>query len=350
LPLLPSSASPGRRPTTARVTRATAVWLCGLASLALATAASADEVLLDGIAAQVGNEVVLLSEIQELARPIEQRMRAQGASSAEIANMHAEALERLIEAKLIEGVVQRLELTATDSEIDNAIAGIASDTGMTVQQLERSVESHGLTIAEYRQKLKDEIERSKVINTMVRSRIRVDPEEVRQAYKERYGDQKAGGEEVHLRHILVAAGEMRDRATACAIARDAAEKVRSGDITFTEMARRVTDMNPERAGELGWLHVEDLAPWMREPISEMQPGDVSPVIAMPFGCNVLELVERRTFTPVTFAEAEEAITAELSRQKMDREYLEWLEGLRKQTYVSRKGLYAEGNRGASGQP
>lgn len=79
-------------------------------------------------------------------------------------------------------------------------------------------------------------------------------------------------------------------------------------------------------------------------LARMQPGDVSDVIEMPFGCNVLELVERRNFIPVAFEDAEESIIAELSSQKMDRAYLEWLESLRAQTFISRKGLYAEGSR------
>ena len=309
--------------------------------------ARAEEVLVDGIAAQVGAEIVLLSEVHELARPIEERMRAAGAPEAEIRNMHSDALERLIESKLIETVVSRLELEATEGEIDAAIQGIAQDNGLTVQQLQRSVESHGLTIAEYRRKLRTEIERSKVLNTMVRSRVRVEPEEVRAAYEERFGDQQArSGEEVHLRHILVAAGaeSMRDQQTACRIAEDARQKVVAGEMEFGEMARRVTDMNPQAAGELGWFHVEDLAPWMSNALVGMEAGQVSAVIETGFGCNLLELVERRGFKPVSYEEAAPAISAEISRRKMDKEYLDWLETLRKQTFVSRKGLYAEGGR------
>jgi len=324
----------------------------GLAVLAAALlvappgAGRAAEVMVDGIAAQVGSEIVLLSEVQELARPIEERMRAAGVSEDEIRSMHADALERLIEAKLIESVVARLELEATEGEIDNAIRGIAEDNGLTPEQLQRSVESHGLTVVEYRRKLKGEIERSKVINTMVRAQVRVSPEEVRAAYEERFGDQQTrSGEEVHLRHILVGAGgqSSRDIGTACAIAADAERKVKAGEIDFGEMARRVTDMNPQAAGELGWLHVEDLAPWMSGALANMQPGEVSDVIETGFGCNLLELVERRTFKPVTFEEAEPTLVNELSRRKMDKEYLEWLEDLRKQTFVARKGLYAEGS-------
>jgi len=234
--------------------------------------------------------------------------------------------------------------------VDAAIMGIAQDTGLTIEQLQRSVESHGLSIEEYRSKLKGEIERSKVLNAMVRSRVRVDIEEVRRAYDEQFGTQPEGGEEVHLRHILVATGgeSMRTNATACAIAQDAERKIKGGEIAFPDMARRVTDMSPEKAGELGWMFVDDLAPWMAGPVARMQPGDMSGVIDTSFGCNLLQLVERRSFRPVTFEEAEETLTADLSRQKMDKEYLDWLETLRKQTFVSRKGLYAEGRRHSEG--
>ena len=329
---------------------------CSLLAFGLAFGASesgqAKEVMVDGIAAQVGSEIVLHSEVDELSRPVEERMRAGGMGASEIQSMKGDALERLIESKLIESVVTRLELQATAAEIDAAIAGIAQDNGLTVEQLQTSVQSHGLTLEEYRDKLKGEIERSKVINTMVRARIRVETAEVRTAYEKRFGDQKErSGEEVHLRHILVAAGgaSQRNLETACSIASDAEKKIKDGELTFDETARRVTDMNPDAAGELGWMHADDLAPWMSKALVNMKPGDVSGVIETGFGCNILELVERRDYQIVTFADAEPGLTAELTRRKMDKEYLDWLQTLRKQTYISRKGSYAERNKSLAGR-
>ena len=69
-------------------------------------------------------------------------MRAAGLSESEIQSMRGDALERLIESKLIESVVVRLELQATEDEIDAAIAGIAQDNGLTVEQLQTSVEKY----------------------------------------------------------------------------------------------------------------------------------------------------------------------------------------------------------------
>lgn len=302
------------------------------------------EVLLDGVAAQVGNEIVLMSEVEELAAPMEQRLRGAGAQEAQIASMRRDALERLIDGKLISNMVTRFEMGATPDEIDNAVAGIAQSNGLTVKQLQASVENHGLTIAEYRAKLKEEIERSKLINAMVSSRVRVEPEEIEKLFLERYGDQSAGGDEVRLRHILVATGAqtMRDDATACAVAADAVAKIRAGQLDFREAARQITDMNPQQQGELGWLHTNEIAPWMAKAISGLKPGETTDPIPMPFGCNVLQVVEYRTFTPVTLEQAQPSLRTELVNQKTDREIMVWLESVREQTFISRKGEYAEG--------
>ena len=49
----------------------------------------------------------------------------------------------------------------------SSIAAIASDNGLTLDQMQASITSHGLSIEEYRAKIKSEIERSKVVNAMV---------------------------------------------------------------------------------------------------------------------------------------------------------------------------------------
>lgn len=342
----PSAQEPGR---VRRSPKRILTLLTTLLSAALILAGAqgrpvfAAQTLVDGIAAQVGNLYVLISEVEELARPVAERMREAGVPAAEIRKMRGEALDRLIEERLIESVVTRLEMDASEEEIDNTVRGIAADNGLTVEQLRASVESHGLTLEEYRGKLKGELERSRVLNTLVRSRVRVEIEEIELAYLERYGDQREGGEEANLRHIMIAAGEEsgRDQRTACMIAQDAADQVRAGDLEFREMARRVTEMNPEQEGELGWLHTDEIAPWMAGALVNMKVGDVSDAIPMSFGCNVLQLVALRSFAPITLEDAEPALRDELSRHKMEKEYLSWLDTVRKQTYISRKGIYAE---------
>ena len=46
---------------------------------------------------------------------------------------------------------------------------------------------------------------------MIGARVRVDEKDVRALYDQEYGDQPAGGTEVHLRHILVPFDERGSR-------------------------------------------------------------------------------------------------------------------------------------------
>ena len=78
--------------------------------------------LVDGIAAQVGTEVVLISEVHRIADPIEKRMRAQGVDDSEIAQMKAGVLDSLIENRLLDITAERVEVEALDEEPIHAAA------------------------------------------------------------------------------------------------------------------------------------------------------------------------------------------------------------------------------------
>lgn len=301
----------------------------------------AAEQLVEGIAAQVGNEIVLASEVMEISRGIEERMRAAGAPPTEILKMRRDALERLIDNKLLSSVVERLELSADREEVDGAIAAIAGENGLSMEQLLTSVTSHGLSIEEYRAKIKGEIERGKVVNAMVRSRVSLGEEEVRALYEERFGDQPNGGEEVYVRHIVVMpeGRAARTGEEACALLRDARARIERGEVDFASVAREISDTNAERGGDLGWLHTKDLAGWMAGPLSSLQPDQLSDAISMPFGCNLLHLVDRRIFTPITYEQAAPQLQQFLVGKKTEEEYIEWLEVLRNQTFIDRKGAF-----------
>ena len=305
-----------------------------------------NEIVVDGIAAQVGSEVVLLSEVRRLAAPFEQQMRAAGLPETEILVMRADALERLIETKLVEEVVRRMQLSATESEVTSAITAIAKDNGLTLAQLHESIQSHGLTTEQYRAKIKSELERTKAINTFVRSRVRIEPDELPDLYAQRFGDQPEGGTEVHLRHLLVAYGvsNMRTRESACAMVEDARQLIASGEASFTEIAAQLSDASRETGGDMGWMHASEMAPWMVPAIQGLAPGGITEPIPTDFGCNLLQVVDRREYQPVSFEQAVPQLEDQLFRQKMEVEYASWMETLRKEVYIERKGIYAEASR------
>jgi len=293
--------------------------------------------VVDGIAAQVGTDVVLVSDVTRLAGPIEAQMREAGATDADVVTMRDELLGRLIDRTLISLFAKRNEIQPSDAEIDEAMKAVATENDMTTDQLRQSVEAQGMGWDAYRKRLGDEIVQQKVIGGMVRARIRIEEDAVRKYYDERFGDQPTSGDEVHLQHIAVAAREDKPAAkrAACDRVGSALGQVRAGR-DFLEVAREFSEGTPD----LGFVAMANLAPWMAEPVNQMQPGAISNVIELPVGCAVLRLVERREVQPVSYEQAAPRIRQVLTEQKFDVEMEAFLERLRKQTYVERKGVFA----------
>lgn len=309
--------------------------------LALVAGPARAEQLADGIAAQVGSDIVLISEVLEAAAPTAARARAAGAGDAELRQLHAEVLEQMIERALIRQVVKRAEIGATDAEVDEAIAGIARENGITPEKIQQSVEAQGMPYAAYRERIRGEIEHAKVLNDVVAARVRVSDEEIRTLYDEQLAKQPEGGEELDLRLIVVTpkGEEPGAKALACAEAADARARVVAGE-PFEAVAREVSEANPAEGGAQGWVHESQLARWMRPAVESLPPGGLSELVESDFGCAVVLVVDRRAFVPLPFEKAKPRLQQRLFEQRMAEEYTKFVEKLRSQTYVEKKGVFA----------
>ncbi len=321
--------------------------LTALAVLCLGTTAPARaaEQVVDGIAALVGDDVVLVSEVLAVVGEYERQILVQGGTRLDVARLRAEGLETLIDWRLIEGVVERADLHATDAEIDGTIETIASQNQLSVEQLRDSVTAQGMSYDQYRAEIKREIERRKVMNSMVGPNVRVEEEEVLALFEERFAEQPEGGTTFHVQQILVTHGQEagRDAASACATVSSARELVAGGQ-DFQQVAAQVSEVARERGGELGWLHGDSMASWMRKVVAQLEPGQLSPVLELPFACGLVHLVDRTEYQPVSYDQARVALEQELLEKRLTDEFAKWLEEVRERTYIERKGYFAEAAR------
>ena len=83
---------------------------------------------------------------------------------------------------------------------------------------------------------------------------------------------------------------------------------------------------------------------MQQAIGSLQPGQVSGVIELPVGCAVIQLVESRKIEALSYEQAKPRIEELMTEQAFQEEYVRFVEKLRKQTYVERKGVFSEASR------
>ena len=132
----------------------------------------------------------------------------------------------------------------------------------------------------------------------------------------------------------------RDKQTAWGDARAAAARIAAGE-PFETVAVDVSAVAASKGGDIGWLHVDRLAPWMSQILDQLVPGQVSGILEVGSVCTLLRLIERKEYEPVTYEKVKPQLEEEVFERHLSREYGQWMEDLRGKTYIERRGYFAD---------
>src|SRR5262249_41673402 len=131
----------------------------------------------------------------------------QETNGAERGQKRAAALKRtldtMIDEKLVDNELKELKVTIGDKEVDQAVDEVKKSYNLTEEQLSAAVGRAGYSMAEYREQMRKQIGRYKLIAEKVRKNVKVSDADVQTEYDRMT---RAEGEdyEVHVRHILIA--------------------------------------------------------------------------------------------------------------------------------------------------
>jgi peptidyl-prolyl cis-trans isomerase SurA len=319
------------------MTRLPAVLLCVVGLCAGVRTASGEAI--EGIAAIVGDEIILVSEVQErAAAPLAQAARAQSAfiRDQQIRQILGEFLQRMIDEQLIEQEAQSLMLDVTDEEVERAIAGIQQRNGWDDLALENQIAERGQTMDQYRYDTRIELLKYKVLSVRLRGRLRTDEEEARRAYRQIVRASRSG-DAFEAAQILI---RVPDDATAIELKRleeraDAIARRAEDGEDFAQMANDFSDdaESAARGGSLGTLHHGDLPASLDEEIVMLTVGEVAGPVRGPEGFYVLKLIGGTITGVRSFEEARRGIENQIMEQMMQRQEEVFVENLRRKTYI-----------------
>jgi peptidyl-prolyl cis-trans isomerase SurA len=311
-----------------------------LFSLLLGTLARAE--LVDRIAAIVNNEIIPLSEVEKRAAPELARLD-QEAGGAERSQKRAALLKRtldaLIDERLVDSELRELKVTITDKDVDAAVEEVKKSYNINDEQLTQAVAREGYTISEYRETMRKQIGRYKLINEKVRKSIKVSEADVQSEY-DRMTHSEGQDYEVHVRHILIAVARNASptevenaRVKAAAVAREA----RREGVDFSQLAReRSEGSSSTDGGDLGFFKRGTMVPEFEKVAFGLKPGEVSDPVRTQFGWHVLKLEEIRTLGIKPLAELKPEIEERLRRAQAERLTSQYMDQLRHAAVVEKK--------------
>lgn len=153
--------------------------------------------MLDGIVAVVGNQVITRSELSEAiafeASLLKAKVRA-GLDDSEMNNQFLE-LQKEIRSNLIDNKLILLAALDEEFEVDDQLDKRVEQLKKafpTEDALKRGLASQGYSsLKEFKEKMREELLRQRIVFTQVRPRSEVTRKEVNSAFKKRYGGKKA---------------------------------------------------------------------------------------------------------------------------------------------------------------
>ncbi len=303
--------------------------------LVLAASAGVRAEVVEGVAAIVGDDVVLLSEVRGAMQSVLARVpQGQTLTPQEMQQVREGAVKSLIDEKLVLQVAKQQGVSASDEEIDTAINGIAKEENLTVDAIYAAAAEQGLAREAYRAQLGTQITRMKIVSGSVQGRVRVSDEEVRALYAERYGRVKPG-ERIRVLHILLAVPgdappETREQAHAFALKlRDEARE--NGD--FGALARKYSSAPTSQQGGLTIFREDDAPAEIKSAIVGLKPGEITDVIENGHGENLFQYLDRFDPSTTTYEQVEDKLRSELIERRSMPEFEKWMAEVRKNRYV-----------------
>src|SRR5690349_4401588 len=147
--------------------------LLALPLLCLAPAAAAP-VVLDRVVAVVNDEVILESELDQMAIPTFRDGDPETPEGKRKLESHRrKVLDSLIEKQLISQQAKEMKISATAEEVRKAVDEVKKNNNLDDEQFKEALKSQGFSLETYQKQLKQQLVELKVVNQAVRSRVSV---------------------------------------------------------------------------------------------------------------------------------------------------------------------------------
>jgi len=249
----------------------------------------------DGIAAIVGNQIILKSEIETNYEELK-------ASSALGENVTKENILRLlVEEKLIAEKAERDDITASDGEIEMQLERVMQNIIAqfpTYQDFLQVLQNEGLTAdglkERYRNQIAKQVVRDKLLQQEVFSKINVSEYEKRQYYETHLDSFPDRPRMVKIAEISIKpamGSESLDQALQKI--EDIQDELNKG-ADFEELARKYSDCpSAAQGGDLGYFSRGQMVPEFEKAVFALEIGEVSEPVLTEFGYHLIRVDDKR---------------------------------------------------------
>jgi peptidyl-prolyl cis-trans isomerase SurA len=295
-----------------------------------------DEVV-DRIVAIVNDDIIRLAELNKTFEPIEKQIQSKKYPAEKereiIYDKKIETLNNMIDEKLVDEKVNEEGITVKESEIDSAIDQIKSTNKFSQEEFEFALNSNGMAIKDYRDEVKKQILRNKLVNMKVTSSIIVTQTEI-QAYYDQHPEKYSPIKQYSLRNIVMIYPkdhESRDKVRS--LMEQVFERLKNG-APFDETAKQYSQgINAGDGGKLGLFSINDLSGNIQAAVSALHAGEFSPIIETEQGFQIFYVDQIIETQAKSVSEASAEIRQKIYEDEVNEKFKTWVDELKKGAHI-----------------
>lgn len=295
--------------------------------------ASASAEVVSRVAAVVNKDIITTHQLDLSLKEQLAKLDKQP-SPVQLGALRQELLSRLIEETLVRQRITALNLTVSEGEVETAILDVQAKNQLTREELEDAVAVQGLEFDAYRDNLKKQILRYKLISEEVRSQVDVPEREVKEYY-DAHADEYRLPPEVKLSAIAFPVHEKasaQERAKINEVADEALARLRQGE-DFAAVAESYNDTYGATGNEMGSFDYKELNAGFVKAIEGVEPGGYSEAVSFGAALYLLRVDELVPGGLRPFAAVKYDIHQMILDQKTDARIKEWTRALKTNAFI-----------------
>jgi len=263
-------------------------------SLLIVTSAWAQP--MDRIIAVVEDEVLLESDLRDMARTISLQLRQRQVALPPQDVFLSQVLERLIIKKLQMLTAARTGIRLGDDSLNDSIKNIARNNKMTLSEFRDVLERDGFDYSVFRESIREDMIISRLHKVQIGDKIRVSDREI-DAFLATEAAQGGAQDAYRLYHILISVPEAASpgQVQASQARLDKVQLLLAEGGDFSEIASGYSDgQNALEGGDLGWRSQGELPSLFAKQVPNLAVSEVSEVIRSGSGFHLIKLADKKT--------------------------------------------------------
>lgn len=236
-----------------------------------------------------------------------------------------EVIEQYITDKLLAAEIKQAGIKVADEDIDNYINQVKEKNNLNEAQLKQALAADGLSWEKYRSSIRGEMEKSELVDVMVRKRINITSEDVERYYS--LNQKKYVSEQrVRLRHIMLAIPEGNKAAEAAAgkKADDIRRRLAAGE-DFAALAGTYSEgAGASEGGDIGWITKGSLLKEIDQVAFKLNVGEISQPVRTSAGIHFIKLEAREGGKQLALADIQGKVREEVIAKALEERFQKWL--------------------------